>query len=167
MKYLLIILIFIAALGCNQLKKTQRYLFEHPEFSSEYCAEQFPNKDSVTIRYDTVLDIISWVDTVFVKETAVGDTIYKTKVVYKTVYQTKTLTRDSIIYRSNTAEFERLRLVLQSCQNVNNEMAKINTEQSHEIDKWKSTAKTRFWWILLLIGGGIVYTGMKLKKFLT
>ncbi len=40
------------------LRKTQQYLFSHPDFSAGYCAEQFPVKDSIvtrdSIRFDTL-----------------------------------------------------------------------------------------------------------------
>ena len=161
MRYL--ILISLALISCNPQKKTQRYLFEHPEFSAEYCAEQYPVRDSViikeTVRYDTVLDIISWVDTVY-KE---GDTIYKFKTIYKNIV--KTVTKDSIIYRVDAAEQRRLQLALQACQNGNNVLIDRYNAQVKETGQWKGRAKTRFWWILLLIGGGVVYAGVKLKKY--
>lgn len=42
----LFLLLLLSLLSCNtpakQLKKTQEYLFKHPDFSVGYCAEQYP-----------------------------------------------------------------------------------------------------------------------------
>lgn len=167
-------LLILAALvltfvSCNTekraLEKTQLYLFKHPEFSAGYCAEQFPDKpDSVVVKetetkFDTLLyqDIV--LDTVNVHDTL---TITKTQV--KVV--TKTVRRDSIIYRENKAEQRRLELALLACQDNNNAWLNKYTEQENLTALWEGRAKKRWWLIFALIGGAVVYTGLKIKKIL-
>lgn len=163
-KYLILLLLLA---GCNTesktLHKTQLYLFEHPEFSAGYCAEQYPVKDSVVAR-----DSISF-DTLYmdqVPDTSYqylsGDTVFITK--YQTKYITKTIRKDSIIFRRDAAEEIRLNLSLQDFQKNNNDLLAKYNKLEEERNEWKGKAKTRFWWILLLIGGGIVFTFFKLKN---
>jgi hypothetical protein len=160
----------IFASGCNSekkaLRKTQEYLFRHPDFSAGYCAEQFPDKpDSVIIKeLETITDTL-WglnYDTVINRDTV---TIIQTK----TNTVTKVLRRDSIIYRENKAEQHRLELQLDKCQSNYNSLLDKYNEQGKLLVSWKGKAKTRWLWIALLIGGAVAYTGFKLysKKLFT
>lgn len=160
MKYIYLVAIFL--ISCNPLKKTQRYLFEHPEFSSGYCAEQYPVKDSVLVRYDTVLDLGEYVDIVPNDTVRKDSFIYITNTVTKTIY--KTIRKDSIIYRRDGAEERRLQLALIACQGNSNIMMDNFNKQAQQLAIWQGRAKKRFWLIVALIGGAVVYTGMKLKK---
>jgi len=168
MKYILIFLLAIFLFGCNTekraLEKTQLYLFKHPEYSAGYCSEQFPDKkDSVIIREtetktDTLWGVIDHSDTLTINDTIrIVDT--KVKTVIKTIY------RDSVIYRENKAEERRLELVLQTCQANNNIWLNKYTEQEKLLASWKGKAKTRWWWIALLIGGAAAFTAFKIFKF--
>jgi len=149
-------------IGCNPLKKTQEYLFKHPEFTAEVCAEQFPYKpDSVIVKTDTLTEIIVMDSLVFNTDTLIKDSInvrYITKVV------TKTIRKDSIIYRENRAEQERLQLALLACQTNNGVTLSKNTKLEQELNSWKGKAKTRWLWLMLLIGGAVAYTGFKVFK---
>ena len=156
---------FILCLGlaaCNAEKRTQRYLFEHPEFTAGVCAEQFPDKpDSVIIKIDTITEII-FMDSI-VKDT---DTLYRDSLgfKYRTIIKviTKTIRKDSIIYRENRAEQERLQLGLLACQTNNGITLAKNAQLERELNTWKHKAKTRWWWIALLIGGFVGTIAIKI-----
>jgi hypothetical protein len=85
------------------------------------------------------------------------DTLYRDSLGFKyrtiTKVVTKTITKDNIIYRENRAEQERLQLALLSAnKNITDLIAK-NTVLEQDRNDWKGKAKTRWWWIALLIGG--------------
>ncbi len=83
-----------------------------------------------------------------------------------TILKTKTITirKDSIIYRENRAEQERLQLALLSCnKNIGEQIAK-NTKLEQDLADWKKKAKTRWLWIALLIGGAAAFTAFKIFK---
>jgi len=160
------VVLFVGLLGCNkaqrQLERTQEYLFKHPEFSTGYCAEQFPDKpDSVIVKTDTVTEIIVMDSLVFNTDTLIKDSInvrYITKVV------TKTIRKDSIIYRENRAEQERLQLALLASQrNVSDLIAK-NAQLEKELAEWKRRAKNRWLWLALFIGGAAAIAIFKVIK---
>ena len=155
-----------AMAGCNpeakNLRKTQEYLFKHPEFSSGYCAEQFPDKpDSVIVRTDTLIEIATMDSLVYdtlsiLHDTTLIRTIVKTQKIY--------IRKDSIIYRENRAEQERLQLGLLACQNLNNHLLDNYNNQGKQLDEWKKKAKTRWLWIALLIGGAATVAIFKVIK---
>ncbi len=166
MKKYLIIAIFL--FGCNsaqrQLTKTQEYLFKHPDFTAGVCAEKFPDKpDSVIVKTDTIINIATM-------DSLVYDTLYYDTSNCKpiTILKTKTITirKDSIVYRENRAEQERLQLALLSCQTNNNAWLNKYSEQERLLAEWKGKAKKRWLWVALLIGGAVAYTGFKVySKF--
>jgi hypothetical protein len=161
-KWSLILLIGLVA--CNQQRKTQRYLFEHPEFTAEVCAENFPDKpDSVIVKTDTVIEIIFMDSLVFNTDTLYRDSLgFKYRTVTKVV--TKTIRKDSIIYRENKAEQERLNLLLIDCQKNNNVLLSKLDEKDKLIASWRKKAKDRWLWIALLIGGAAAFTAFKIFK---
>src|SRR6187551_101539 len=110
------VILFIGLVSCNkaqrQLEKTQEYLFKHPEFTAGVCAEQFETKPDSVIVYETKTDTL-WELIQFYDTTSTNDTIRITD--HKTKVVTKTIWRDSVIYRENRAEQERLQLALLSC----------------------------------------------------
>lgn len=169
-----IILIILAALvitlaGCNtekrSLEKTQLYLFKHPDFSAGYCAEQYPVKDSVIVKYDTVLDLGEYVDVVPSDTVRKDSFIYITNTVTKTKTVTKTIYKDSIIIRRDYAREKELQLALSDCEVNNNTLLENYNKQVALVATWQGRAKKRFWLIFALIGGAVVYTGMRIKKY--
>lgn len=169
MKAIAIILaaLVIILVSCNtekrSLEKTQLYLFKHPDFSAGYCAEQFPVKDSVLVKYDTVLDLGEFVDVVPNDTVRKDSLIYITKTVTKTIY--KTIHKDSIIIRRDYAKEKELQLALSDCMINNNTLLENYNKQVALVETWKGRAKKRFWLIFALIGGAVVYTGMRVKKY--
>src|SRR5688572_17671694 len=140
MKILAFILLF-GFVACNTekraLEKTQLYLFKHPEFTAEICAEQFPDKaDSVIVKTDTLTEIIFMDSLVFNTDTLFRDSLgFKYRTITKVV--TKTIRKDSIIYRENKAETQRVQLALNDCQYNNNLLLKNNQEKDLIIAEWK------------------------------
>ncbi len=168
-KYLIITILFF---GCNtaqrQLTKTQEYLFKHPEFTAGVCAEKFPDKpDSIIVKTDTIINIATMdsivYDSIYLNNPMLIDTlsgklfrrIVKTQKIY--------IRKDSIIYRGpNLAEEKKLGLALAKCQDNNNSIIKKLDEKDKLIAEWKAKAKTRWWWIALLIGGFVGMIAIKL-----
>ena len=159
------IILFVGLVSCNkaqrQLEKTQEYLFKHPEFTADVCAEKFPDKADSVIVYETKTDTL-WELIQFYDTTSTNDTIRITD--HKTKVVTKTIWRDSIIYRENRAEQERLQLGLLACQTNNGITLQKNTKLEQDLASWKKKAKTRWLWIALLIGGAAAFTAFKVFK---
>jgi hypothetical protein len=158
---------FILCLGLtscyNQKKATTQFnkaVLSFPKIPLDYCAAQFPDKpDSVIIRTDTIINIATMdslvYDTLLLRhDSLLMRTITKTQKIY--------ITKDSIIYRENKAESQRIQLALNDCQTNNNTLLKSNQEKDLVIAEWKKKAKTRWLWIALLIGGAAAFTGFKL-----
>jgi hypothetical protein len=161
--------------GCNTekraLRKTQRFLFEHPEFSAGYCAEQYPVKDSVRVRdsiyYDTIYQdpaILEYADAPADASIPAPDENPPQMEAPTIKYIIKTHRKDSIIYRRDGAEERRLQLALQACQGNNNDLQNKYAALEEDRNAWKGKAKTRWLWIALLIGGAIGYTVIKFRK---
>ena len=161
---------FILCLGLvscyNQKKATTQFnkaVLSYPKIPLDYCAAQFPDKpDSVIIRTDTIINIATMdslvYDTLLLNhDTTLIRTIVRTVKIY--------INKDSIIYRENKAEQERLQLMLTSCMNNNNTLVGKLDEKDKLIADWKKKAKTRWLWIALLIGGAAAYTAFKIFKF--
>jgi hypothetical protein len=162
-KYLIFIIFLF---GCyNQKKATTQFnkaVLSYPKIPLYYCAERFPDKpDSVIVRTDTIINIATMdslvYDTLLLNhDTTLIRTIVKTQKIY--------IKKDSIIYRENKAEQERLRLELDKCQHNNNVLLDKLDEKDKLIADWKKKAKTRWLWIALLIGGAAAYTAFKIWK---
>jgi len=153
------IILFVGLVSCNkaqrQLEKTQLYLFKHPEFTAEVCAEKFETKPDSVIVYETKTDTL-WELIQFYDTTSTNDTIRITD--HKTKVVTKTIWRDSIIYRENKAEQERVNLMLIECQRNNNVLlAKLDAVEKDR-DEWKGKARKKgwmFWGLVFLVVGAV------------
>lgn len=177
----ILLLLIVLLFGCNpeakKLRKTQEYLFRHPDFSAGYCAEQYPVKDSIvtrdSIRFDTLYvpdySGIEPADTLSPaggggSSSSNGSTSGGGQKETVTRYITKTITKDTTIYRRDAAEERRLQLSLQACQGNNTILLNKNEALQAKVDEWKAKAKTRWWWIIALIGAAVTYTAIKFKK---
>ena len=165
MKRLTIILLIGLSSCYNQKKATTQFnkaVLSYPKIPLDYCAAQFPDKpDSVIIRTDTIINIATMdslvYDTLLLNnDTTLIRTIVKTVKIY--------INKDSIIYRENKAEHERLQLMLTSCMNNNNTLVGKLDEKDKLIADWKKKAKTRWLWIALLIGGAATVAIFKVIK---
>ena len=161
-KYLIIaIFLFSCNTAQRKLEKTQEYLFKHPEFTAGVCAEQFKTKPDSVIVYETKTDTL-WELLQFYDTTSTNDTIRITD--HKTKVVTKTIWRDSIIYRENKAEQEQCNLALLSCNKNITGLIDKNTKLEQDLADWKKKAKTRWLWIALLIGGAATVLVFKVIK---
>ena len=165
MKRLTIILLIGLSSCYNQKKATTQFnkaVLSYPKIPLDYCAAQFPDKpDSVIIKTDTLIEIATMdslvYDTLLLNhDTTLYRTIIKTQKIY--------IKKDSIIYRENKAESQRLQLALNDCQTNNNAILKSNQDKDLIIAEWKGKAKKRWLWIALLIGGAAAFTAFKIFK---
>jgi len=163
-KYL-IIAIFVFSSCYNEKKATSQFnkaVLSYPKIPLDYCAAQFPDKpDSVIIKTDTLINIATMdslvYDTLLMRhDSLLMRTIVKTQKIY--------IRKDSIIYRENKAEQQRLQLALNDCQTNNNLILKSNQDKDLIIAEWKKKAKKRWLWIALLIGGAAAFTAFKIFK---
>ena len=163
-KWAFILLIGLASCYTEKKAKQQfnKAVLSYPNIPLDYCAAQFPDKpDSVIISTDTIINIATMdslvYDTLLLNhDTTLIRTIVKTVKIY--------INKDSIIYRENKAEQERLNLMLINCQSNNNILVGKLDEKDKLIADWKKKAKTRWLWIALLIGGAAAYTAFKIWK---
>ena len=163
MKGLTFILLIGLASCYNQKKATTQFnkaVLSYPKIPLDYCAAQFPDKpDSVIIRTDTIINIATMdslvYDTLLLNhDTTLIRTIVKTVKIY--------VNKDSIIYRENKAESQRLQLALNDCQYNNNTLLASNQDKDKLIAEWKGKARKRgweFWGLIFLVIGAI---GMKI-----
>lgn len=147
MRYILIIFLLS---GCLSQKKVQRYLNENPQTAAEYCAEEFPVKDSVYVKdtvvlYDTLyLQGVPLYDTLTIK----GETIIIERVCPPTKVITKTVRVDSIIIRRDIAQETSLRLTIKTLSSSNELLLS-------ERNTYKEKATTRglyLWGLIALLG---------------
>jgi len=161
-KWAFILLIGLASCY-NQKKATTQFnkaVLSYPKIPLDYCAAQFPDKpDSVIIKTDTLIEIATMdslvYDTLLLNhDTTLIRTIVKTQKIY--------IKKDSIIYRENRAEQERLQLALFECQKNAGLILQENNNLKASLATWRKTAKTRWWWIALLIGGFVGTIAIKI-----
>jgi hypothetical protein len=165
MRKLKIMLLIIAGLvlfllfSCSTEKKAQRKVawLLSKDLMDDNCSRLYPNHDSVinSIHFDTLYvdgEPVILRDTVFQK----GDTIIK--VITKQCPPERIITKyhDSIIYRTNTAEVERMKRELLYLQNQIKAKDDIIIKQQEKIDKndWWKMAALITWFTILL---GIVF----------
>ncbi len=198
---------FILCLGlaaCNAEKRTQRYLFEHPEFTAGVCAEQFPviavsdsseykkSKRVIDSLYNELLvnDILSdgersrlmleierikssmlhpkscdsLTNAIYIlvsKEKARGD---KLQSAYNNLLAASRGLKPVHDTIQNRAREHELELQLSKANGVIAELVAKNTKLEEDRDTWKGKAKTRWWWIALLIGGAAALAIFKVVK---
>jgi len=163
MKKLTFILLIGLASCYSEKRATSQFnkaVLSYPHIPLDYCAERFPDKpDSVIVVTDTVMGA-------YVVDSLVIDTLLHDTTLFRTMIKTQKIyiKKDSIIYRENKAESQRLQLALNDCQKNNNVLVSKLDAKDLLIAEWKGKAKTRWWWIAALIGGAVVITGFKIYK---
>lgn len=150
--YVLFVYFLFALLGCYTSKKAKEQFnkaaLNYPEIPAEYCADQFPVKDSVitdTLRTTDTLYVEGLSDTVMIQD---FDTvrIFITKTLPGKVITNTVTIRDTII-RENTAK-------IAACEIDKSKLINITVGQAAEINKYKGKAKTRayiMWGLILLL----------------
>lgn len=109
-----IVLLILAAIGavsmgCNTAKRAHQYANAHPEEFAEFCAEEYPVKDSLVVRDSVHFDTL-YVEGVTLTDTLVieGKTVILDRPCPPQRVVTKVVRKDSTIYRENTARVAHL-----------------------------------------------------------
>jgi hypothetical protein len=159
MKYILTILSILLLASCNVEKKAQKkvgWLLAH-DLMDDNCARLYPNRDSSFVR-DTVIRR----DTITGQPFIIRDTVPcpggKETILYRyhecppvrTIIEYHT--RDSIIYRTNTAEVERMKGEVLGKEKQLREKDDLIIKKDAKIDKndWWKWACLITWMVMLL-----------------
>jgi hypothetical protein len=146
----------LSALGCyNQRKATNQFskaVVAYPKIGADYCGDAYPVRDSI-IKGDSILttDTVTYFeqlsDTVMIHD---FDTVrvYITKTLPAKIITNTIHTIDTIIKEGGGTLAK-----LTSCQIDNSRLTQLLVTVTADRDKWQGKAKTRWWWIALLIGG--------------
>lgn len=157
--FIICILCFFIATSCSTEKRIQKaeVLLASEGKLPEICASRFPPKDSIvyrdSVRWDTLYEGIYSIDTVYDKDTVKVYVTLPAKII------TKEVVRYKDVYRENTAKVEKLQ---QDNTSLSLKLSECDVEVANmkgEVEKWKDLAKTRWWflWILLVIAVGITF----------
>jgi hypothetical protein len=159
-RYWIVILFALSScLPNRKFAKAVKIMNNDPEQAAWYCAVKFPVKDTIIYRdsvsYDTIYDTNYITDTTTIHDTTTITKTSPAKTIVKTVYQVKEIVRE------NTAKVTALEMALaKSTELISNKDAEVK-ECKEESDEWRSLAKKRFWWLLLIIG---MIVGWVLRK---
>lgn len=157
MKYLLLILILT---GCYSERKAKnqfaKAVVAYPKIPAEYCANEFPVKDSV------IRDTTKTTDTVLIQGGITEDTliIRVNDTVRITIIRelpgkiiTNTIRITDTIIRENTA-------ALRLCEIDKSQLTDLLTKKTTEADKYKAQAKKRGWFLWGLIALLVTVIGL-------
>jgi hypothetical protein len=160
MKRLLLLIITASLIaGCyteraneRRLNKAVALVTSRPLLLSKLCGDAYPVKDTIIIRKDSIT-----LDTIYelpFNDTIVShDTIYIVKTLpSKTI--TKTIYKEREVVKENTAKIEQQKELYIQCEDKYQKL----------YFKWEEAdkkAKSRFWWLLILIA---LFTGFILRK---
>lgn len=154
-RYLLLILLFC---GCFSERKANKQFAKavvaFPKIGAEFCANEFPVKDSI------IKDTVLTTDTILIQGGVIEDTVIVNDTVRITIVKTlpaKVITntvhiRDTII-RENTA-------ALKSCEIDKSKTIDLLVKKTDEANKYKGQARTRGWWLWGLIAFLILVIGL-------
>jgi hypothetical protein len=167
MKYLsgIILAIFTAFLfSCNvekQANKKVAWLLAH-DLMDDNCARLFPVRDSLVVRDSTSFDTLYVENEVFIRDTIIkeGKVIYIEKKCPPHQVITKIVTRDSIIYKRQTSEEDRLKGEILKKEKL------IAEKDAMIIAKDKKIDKNNWWKIACIITWAliVIYVVIKIKK---
>jgi len=166
MRTLILILLVLLA-GCSVEKRAQKKVawLLAKDVMDDACARLYPVRDSVVVRDSLHFDTLYVENETYIRDTVVreGQTVYIEKKCPPHQVITKTVTRDSFIYRTNTADVERLKgevLAVQK-QLVEKDGIIINQQKNLDKDNWWKVACIVTWCGVLL---GFVFRFFVVKK---
>ena len=151
LSFLIAVLLYSCYTENKAKQQFNKAVLSYPRIPLDYCAAEFPDKPDSVIVYETKTDTL-WELLQFYDTTSTNDTIRITD--HKTKVVTKTIWRDSIIYRENKAEAERLKLAWTDCQFNNTALVVSNQKKDIEIAEWKAKARKKgwmFWGLIFLV----------------
>lgn len=171
--YILFVYFIFGLFGCYTERKAKNQFAKaavaYPKIPAEYCANEFPVKDSLitdTLRTSDTILIQGGIkeDTIIMR---VNDTVRITiirelpgKVITNTIH-----IRDTII-RENTA-------LLAACNIDKSSLTDLLTKQTAQTEKYKGQARKRGWWMwgliafIALVIGANIYLKIKGSPFKT
>lgn len=163
---LLLAILFWFVCGCTTAKKATNFMLTHPEVAAEFCAKEFPVKDSLIkgdsiILYDTLWGLSDPViETVTKNDTVTITKTLPSKVITKTVH-----IRDTII-RENFARVSQLLNQVGDCNKMVIKKEEKITNLQEKLDEMRRK-KNRFMWLFFVAVGAIgMFTFLKIKKIL-
>jgi hypothetical protein len=151
------VFILMQLLGCSVDKMAQKktaWLIAHDRLD-DICARVYPNRDSVTVKDSVSFDTSYVSNDVYLRDTIYrdGDTIYREKKCPPAQVITKYVNHDSTIYRTNTADVDRLKGELLDKDKQLKAKDDIVIKQQQKIDKedWWKTACLITWFAMVLV----------------
>lgn len=171
MRSLLILLCAALLASCSAERQAQKkvaWLVSH-DMMDDACARLYPVQDSIVVRdsvsYDTVLQETDVYirDTQFVEREGRVEVIYREKKCPPHQVVTKTAIQERFIYRTNTAEEERLKGQILTRENTIKQKDALIVAKDKKIDQ-------REWWKMAclitwaVIGLGVVFRLFILKR---
>lgn len=140
--------------------KKEAWLIAHDKLD-DICARVYPNHDSTIVKDSLSFDTLYVSNDVYLRDTVYrdGDTIYREKKCPPAQVITKYIYKDSIIYRTNTAEVERLKGELLAKDKQIKEKDDIVINQQKKIDR------NDFWRMVCIITWSLIVLGFVVRFF--
>ena len=144
-------LIFVFLIGCSSEKQIQRAknrLSANPLEAASFCANRFPNKETIIYRDSLTLDTIylelTRTDTIVENDTVRITTTSPAKVITKTLVKYK-----EVQIESGAAKLEEQRQLLIKCEGRYDALQKRFEKSEEQRKTWRK----RFYWIVFVILG--------------
>ena len=146
--------LYIAALllfGCNpgkQLSKAEARLAQAGRLPA-ICSERFPLKDTTYIK-DTLLKIDTFLSGEYIFDTIrINDTVWEIEYKPLEIIKTKTLTKTEVIVDNAK---------VQALQASVSQLEAQKAALTAQVGDYKAKAKTRLYWLILLLAGILGYS---------
>lgn len=147
--------------SCSVEKRAQKKVawLLSKDLMDDNCARLYPNRDSLIVRDSVSTDTLILDSTVYLRDTVLkdGQIIYREKKCPPVQVITKTIRHDSVIYRTNTAEVERLKGEVLEKEKV------IKEKDQLIVQKDRKAEKNDWWKIACLITWGVMAAGIAFK----
>lgn len=148
MRFLLILLILSSCNPVRQLNKAEARLAEAGRLPA-ICAERYPIKDTTFIK-DTLLKVDTLLSGEYIFDTLrINDTVWEIKYKPLEIIKTKTLTK--IVQVENIAKRDALEARI-------SQLEAIRASLTGQLGDYKAKAKSRLFWLILLICGILGFT---------
>lgn len=159
---LIVCILIIVLSGCYSFKKAKtqfgRASATYPELPADYCNRVYPCVDSL-IKGDsvTVYDTLWGAGETIYDTEYINDTVYLSKVIIKPVTITKTVRVVDTIRLNNTA-------ALDLCSIARDGAIRLAEDYKAEAEKWRKTAKNRFWIIAGIGAAGLLWLVLFIRR---
>jgi uncharacterized lipoprotein YehR (DUF1307 family) len=106
--FLIALILVFSNVGCTTSRKANKYMVKHPAVGSNFCAVNWPCKDSVkeVTRYLQGEEVVTTHDSLIYLTDTVNNTIEKVRVKYVTTVKVRvdTVYNDRIVYQTDKAK---------------------------------------------------------------